>query len=99
MGGMGTAWRESTRVPALRVPMLLMGLGEVARALGQPSEASTPSVLSTPADLSVFLAVCQLLAREGARGAAAKKDRRMRRLELEKVTAGAQSRRVTAREC
>jgi hypothetical protein len=43
MGGMGTAWRESTRVPALRVPVLLMGLGEAARALGQPSEASTPS--------------------------------------------------------
>ena len=43
MGGMGTAWRESTQVPALRVPVLLMGLGEAARALGQPSEASTPS--------------------------------------------------------
>ena len=44
-------------------------------------------------------AVCQLLARERARGAAAKKHRRMRRIELDKVAAGAQSRRVHTREC
>ena len=45
---MGTAWRKSTRVPALRVPMLLMGLGQAARALRQPSEASTPSESTAP---------------------------------------------------
>jgi len=45
---MGTAWRTSTRLPALRVPVLLMGLGQAARALRQPSGASTPSESTAP---------------------------------------------------
>ena len=48
MGAMGTAWRKSTRSPALRVPVLLTGLGQAARALRQPSGASTPSESTAP---------------------------------------------------
>ena len=67
MGAMGTAWRKSTRVPALRVPVLLMGLGQAARALRQLSEASTPSESTTP-DSAGVRAPPGCRARQVARG-------------------------------
>ena len=66
---MGTAWRKSTRVPALRVPMLLMGLGQAARALRQPSKASTPSESTAP-DSASARAPPGSTSREARRGVA-----------------------------
>ena len=66
---MGTAWRKSTRVPALRVPVLLMGLGQAARALRQPSEASTPSESIAP-DSASARAPPGSTSREARRGVA-----------------------------
>ena len=69
MGAMGTAWRKSTRVPALRVPVLLMGLGQAARALRQPSEASTPPESTAP-DSASARAPPGSTSREARRGVA-----------------------------
>ena len=67
MGAMGMGRRESTRVPALRVSVLLMGLREAARAPDQPSEASTPSESTTP-DSAGVRAPPGCRARQVARG-------------------------------
>ena len=64
---MGMGRRESTRVPALRVSVLLMGLREAARAPDQPSEASTPSESTTP-DSAGVRAPPGCRARQVARG-------------------------------
>ena len=61
MGAMGTAWRIATRVPASRVPMLLMGLGEEARALGQPSYALLTMVHKAPSNWRHFLQLAVVL--------------------------------------
>ena len=69
MGAMGTGWRKSTLVPALRYPVLLMGLGQAARALRQPSEASTPSESIAP-DSASARAPPGSTSREARRGVA-----------------------------